>query len=135
MGRLGEAKPLTHEEAQVVTSAMKWLSLQAQERKRQDAGSSRSAARRAVNRGQWSEASCAGRGASAEMDWQRIAEELRSELHPVPVDYAGLAYTAEVRYGESLYEPGVLWKIGEALMVGYAMVVMAFQELFEALGM
>lgn len=72
---------------------------------------------------------------SAEMDRQRIAEELREKLHPVPVDYAGLAYGAEVKYGESLYEPGVWGKIGEALMVGYAMVVMAFQELFEALGM
>lgn len=72
---------------------------------------------------------------SAEIDRQRIAEELRRELHPVPVDYAGLAYTAEVQYGESLYEPGVLGKVGEALMVGYAMVVMAFRELFEALGM
>lgn len=71
---------------------------------------------------------------SAEMDRQRIAEELREKLHPVPVDYAGLAYTAEVRYGESLYEPGVLGKVGEALMVGYAMIVMAFRELFEALG-
>ncbi len=72
---------------------------------------------------------------SAEMDRQRIAEELREKLHTVPVDYAGRAYTAEVLYGESLYEPGVWGKIGEALMVGYAMVVMAFQELFEALGM
>ena len=72
---------------------------------------------------------------SAEMDRQRIAEELRKELHPVPVDYAGLAYGAEVKYGESLYEPGVWGKIGDALMVGYAMVVMAFQELIEALGM
>ena len=72
---------------------------------------------------------------SAEMDRQRIAEELRRELHPVPVDYAGLAYTAEVLYGESLYEPGVWGKIGEALMVGYAMVVMAFHELFESLGL
>ena len=71
---------------------------------------------------------------SAEMDRQRIAEELREKLHPVPVDYAGLAYTAEVRYGESLYEPGVLGKVGEALMVGYAMIVMAFRELFETLG-
>lgn len=72
---------------------------------------------------------------SREMDRQKIAEELREKLHPVPVDYAGLAYGAEVKYGESLYEPGVWGKIGEALMVGYAMVVMAFQELFEALGM
>jgi len=72
---------------------------------------------------------------SAEMDRQRIADELREKLHPVPVDYAGLAYTAEVRYGESLYEPGVLGKVGEALMVGYAMVVMAFHELFESLGL
>lgn len=72
---------------------------------------------------------------SAEMDRQKIAEALRKELHPVPVDYAGLAYDAEVSYGERLYEPGVWGKIGEALLVGYAMVVMAFQELFEALGM
>lgn len=72
---------------------------------------------------------------SAEIDRQKIAEALRKELHPVPVDYAGLAYTAEVLYGESLYELGVLGKVGEALMVGYAMIVMAFQELFEALGM
>lgn len=72
---------------------------------------------------------------SAEIDRQRIAEELRRELHPVPVDYAGLAYGAEVKYGESLYEPGVWGKIGEALMVGYAMVVMAFHELFESLGL
>ena len=71
---------------------------------------------------------------SAEMDRQRIADELREKLHPVPVDYAGLAYTAEVLYGESLYEPGVLGKVGEALMVGYAMIVMAFLELFETLG-
>lgn len=71
---------------------------------------------------------------SAEMDRQKIAEELREKLHPVPVDYAGLAYTAEVRYGESLYEPGVFGKVGDALMVGYAMIVMAFRELFEALG-
>ena len=72
---------------------------------------------------------------SAEIDRQRIAEELREKLHPVPVDYAGLTYTAEVLYGESLYEPGVWGKIGEALLLGYAMVVMAFQELIEALGM
>lgn len=72
---------------------------------------------------------------SAEMDRQRIADELREKLHPVPVDYAGLSYTAEVLYGESLYELGVWGKVGEALMVGYAMIVMAFQELFEALGM
>ena len=123
--RLPMAKPLGREEARVVKSAMKWLNLQAQ-REAQDADETR---------GQGSEASCAGRGANTEMDRQKIAEELREKLHPVPVDYAGLAYTAEVRYGESLYEPGVCGKIGEALMVGYAMVVMAFCELFEALGM
>ena len=122
--RLPMAKPLGHEEAKVVKSAMKWLNLQAQHEV-QDAGETR---------GQGSEASCAGRGANTEIDRQRIAEELREKLHPVPVDYAGLAYTAEVRYGESLYEPGVLGKVGEALMVGYAMIVMAFRELFEALG-
>ena len=71
---------------------------------------------------------------SAEVDRQKIAEELRRKLHPVPVDYAGMAYDAEVQYGESLYEPGVMGKIGQALLVGYAMIVMAFCELFETLG-
>lgn len=122
--RLPMAKPLGHEEAGVVKSAMKWLSLQEQ-REAQDADETR---------GQGSGANCAGRGANTEIDRQMIADELREKLHPVPVDYAGLAYTAEVRYGESLYEPGVIGKIGEALLVGYAMVVMAFRELFEAVG-
>jgi hypothetical protein len=72
---------------------------------------------------------------SGEINKQRIADELREKLHPVPVDYAGLAYGAEVKYGESLYEPGVLGRIGEALMVGYAMIVMGFHELFESLGL
>ena len=71
---------------------------------------------------------------SAEMDRQRIAEELRRELHPMPVDYAGLAYGAEVKYGESLYEPGVMGKIGQALLVAYAMVVLAFWRLIESVG-
>lgn len=88
-GRLGEARPLTHEEAQVV---------------------------------------------SAEMDRQKVAELLRVAMHREPVDYAHLAYDAEVQYGESLYEPGVLGKIGEKLLVGYAMVVLAFDRLFESVG-
>jgi len=123
--RLPVAKLLNHEEAQVVTSAMKWLNLQAQERKRQDAGETR---------GQGSEASCAGRGASAEMDRQKVAELLKVAMHREPVDYAGLAYDAEVAYGESLYAPGLLGKIGEKLLVGYAMIVLAFDRLFKALG-
>ena len=123
--RLPMAKPLGLEEAKAVKSAMKWLNLQAQ-REAQDADETR---------GQGSEASCAGRGANTEMDRQKIAEELREKLHPAPVDYAGLAYDAEVLYGESLYEQGALGKVGEVLLVGYAMVVMAFHELFESLGL
>jgi len=86
-GRLGEAKPLTHDEAQVV---------------------------------------------SAEMDRQKVAELLRVAMHREPVDYAGLAYDAEVAYGESLYAPGLLGKIGEKLLVGYALIVLAFDRLFES---
>ena len=88
-GRLGEAKPLNHEEAQVV---------------------------------------------SAEMDRQKIAELLRVAMHREPVDYAHLAYDAEVAYGESLYAPGLLGKIGEKLLVGYALIVLAFEKLFESVG-
>lgn len=88
-GRLGEAKPLNHEEAQVV---------------------------------------------SAEMDRQKVAELLRVAMHKEPVDYAHLAYDAEVQYGESLYAPGLLGKIGEKLLVGYALIVLAFDRLFESVG-
>ena len=71
---------------------------------------------------------------SAEMDRQKVAELLRVAMHKEPVDYAGLAYDAEVQYGESLYAPGLLGKIGEKLLVGYALIVLAFEKLFESVG-
>lgn len=69
---------------------------------------------------------------SAEIDRQKVAELLRVAMHREPVDYAGLIYDAEVRHGESLYERGFLGKIGEKLLVGYAMIVLAFEKLFES---
>ena len=128
--RLPEAKPLTHEEAGVVKSAMKWLSLQAQ-REAQDAGETR---------GQGSGAICAGRGANTEIDrqkivdWQDVAHRMRVAMHPEPVDYAGLCFDADVQYGESLYERGRLGRLGERLLIGYAMIVLAFERLFESVG-
>ena len=71
---------------------------------------------------------------SAEMDRQKVAELLRVAMHKEPVDYAHLAYDAEVAYGESLYERGFLGKIGEKLLVGYALIVLAFDRLFESVG-
>ena len=71
---------------------------------------------------------------SAEMDRQKVAELLRVAMHREPVDYAHLAYDAEVAYGESLYAPGLLGKIGEKLLVGYALIVLAFDRLFESVG-
>ena len=88
--RLPEVRPLTHEEAQVV---------------------------------------------SAEMDRQKIADLLRVAMHPEPVDYAGKVFDAEMAYGDSLYEPGPMRKVGEFLLVRYALVVLAFDRLFKALGM
>lgn len=88
--RLPEAKPLTHEESQVV---------------------------------------------SAEIDRQKIADLLRVAMHPEPVDYAGKMFDAEMEYGESLYLPGPMRKVGEFLLVRYALVVLAFDRLFKALGM
>ena len=70
----------------------------------------------------------------AEIDRQRIAWALRRDMHPVPVDYRGLAFDAEVQYGESLYERGAMQWIAEKLLVGYALVVMGFERLFRAVG-
>ena len=95
-GRLGEAKPLTREEAEIVSAEL--------DRQRI-------------------------------VDWQKVGHQLRVAMHREPVDYAKLAWDAEVAYGESLYVPGVLGKIGEAMLVGYAMVVLAFERLVECLGM
>ena len=71
---------------------------------------------------------------SAEMDRQRIAERLRNEMHPEPVDYAAKAFDAEDRYGESLYEPGVWEKVGKAMLVVYALAVLGFERLFRTVG-
>ena len=87
--RLPRAKPLTHEESQVV---------------------------------------------SAEIDRQKIADLLRVAMHPEPVDYAGKVFDAEISYGESVYLPGRMHKVGEFLLVRYAMVVLAFERLFEFVG-
>lgn len=94
--RLPAAKPLTHEEAEVVSAEI--------DRQRI-------------------------------VDWQKVAHQLRVAMHREPVDYAGMCFDAEVEYGESLYEKGLPGKIGEALLVGYAMVVLAFERLFERVGM
>ena len=70
-----------------------------------------------------------------EIDRQRIAWALRRDMHPVPVDYRGLAFDAEVQYGESLYERGAMQWIAEKLLVGYALVVMGFERLFRSVGL
>lgn len=93
--RLPEAKPLTHEEAQVVSAE--------------------------INR-------------QKIVDWQEVAHQMRVAMHREPVDYAGLIYEAEVAHGESLYERGFIGKIGEKLLVGYALIVLAFDRLFESVG-
>lgn len=70
----------------------------------------------------------------SEIDLQRVADLLRVAMHPEPVDYAGKVFDAEMEYGESLYERGRLGRLGERLLLGYAMVVLAFDRLFGALG-
>lgn len=70
----------------------------------------------------------------AEIDRQKIADLLRVAMHREPVDYAEKAFDAEVEYGESLYERGPLGRLGEKLLVVYALVVMAFERLFESVG-
>lgn len=66
------------------------------------------------------------------VDWQDVAHRMRVAMHPEPVDYAGLCFDADVQYGESLYERGRLGRLGERLLIGYAMIVLAFERLFES---
>lgn len=86
-GRLGEAKPLNREEAQVV---------------------------------------------SAEIDRQRIADLLRVAMHPKPVDYAMKVYEAELDYGQSVYRKGAARRALDMLLVGWALVALGFERLFES---
>ena len=93
--RLPEAKPLTHDEAEVVKAEIDRQKI---------------------------------------VDWQDVAHRMRVAMHPKPVDYAGKLFDAEMEYGESLYMPGPMRKVGEFLLVRYALVVLAFDRLFDALG-
>ena len=73
-----------------------------------------------------------------EIKRQRTAEMLRRLAMcrgRTSEDWRALIAKAECDYGEDMYESGALRKVGDALLVAYAMVVLAFQELFEALGM
>lgn len=66
---------------------------------------------------------------------QNVARALRVAMHREPVDYAAKAFDAEMRYGESMYEPGTLArKVGRKLLIGYAMLCMGFHELFKWVG-
>ena len=71
---------------------------------------------------------------SAEIDRQKIADYLRVAMHKEPVDYAALAFDAEMRYGESVYEPGPVKRAAEKLLVGWALICLGFHELFRSVG-
>lgn len=68
------------------------------------------------------------------VNWQEVAHQMRVAMHREPVDYAGLACDAEAEYGKRLAVPEPLRKAGKALLVGYAMIVLAFDWLFRRLG-
>lgn len=69
---------------------------------------------------------------SAEIDRQSIADMLREEMHPEPVDYAGLMFDAEMSYGESVYGKGAARRALDMLLVGWALVALGFERLFES---
>lgn len=71
---------------------------------------------------------------SAEIDRQKIADYLRVAMHREPVDYAALSFDAEMRYGESVYEPGPLKRAAEKMLVGWALICLGFHELFRSVG-
>ena len=47
-----------------------------------------------------------------------------------PEDYALLRFEAELEYGESLYEPGPMARLAEALLGAYALTVYRLHEFF-----
>ena len=69
-----------------------------------------------------------------EFDLKDVARKLRQEMHPEPVDYAMKVADAELDYGEPLCVPGPLERFGARLLLGYALVVLAFDWLFKSVG-
>ena len=65
---------------------------------------------------------------------RRVALSLRQEMHPVPVDYIGMLVKAELEYGQTLRSIGRLKRARERMLIGYAVVVMAFDLLFRKVG-
>ena len=70
-----------------------------------------------------------------EIDLQRVAELMRVAMHHEPVDYAGLAYDAELMYGKRATAPAAIRWMGGKLLIGYALIVLAFMELFRSVGL
>ena len=67
----------------------------------------------------------------AEPDWGKVANQLRVAMHREPVDYAGLMFDAEMRYGESVYVPGPLARLAKKMLIGWAMLTLEAIRFFE----
>ena len=67
----------------------------------------------------------------AEPDWGKVANQLRVAMHREPVDYAGLMFDAEMRYGESVYVPGPLARLAKTMLIGWAMLTLEAIRFFE----
>ena len=57
---------------------------------------------------------------------------MRVAMHPKPVDYAMKVYEAELDYGQSVYGKGAARRALDMLLVGWALVALGFERLFES---
>lgn len=118
-------KQLPSEQIEVVISALKELRAQAPALQGPDAPDTR---------GQGSEASCAGRGAYAEIDRQHIARLVRVAVGNdyTAEDYQCMITKARHDYGKYYREPGPLRRIGDALLGVYALLVCGVRRAYRA---
>ena len=60
---------------------------------------------------------------------QRMLQSISEQVHDAPVDYAGLEFDAELKYGEKLYDKSTADRIVDALEVACAVVMLGILRL------
>lgn len=60
---------------------------------------------------------------------QRMLQSISEQVHDAPVDYAGLEFDAELKYGEKLYDKSTAERIVDALEVAFAVVMFGILRL------
>lgn len=120
-----KGKALEPEQMEIVVSVLKELRAQAPALEGPDAPDTR---------GQGSAASCAGRGAYAEIDRQHIARLVRVAVgnDNTPEDYQCMIVKARHDYGKYYRRPGPLRRFADALLGVYALIVCGVSAAYQS---